>query len=192
MGTIYLSAVRRMLPRAQIAVDLIHVVHLANNTAADVRRRAIRCKYGRRCRSVDPSTESRTCSPSNLEDLTGGQFAKIIGTLDTDTGGQLGGPDALRGADREKQRRRRELQPSGEARSAPSITPSMHHDQDPNQPVTGWNHKPGSLNLFHPPFASRICNTWMALASCPARQRAAAELAEDVPGLELGVRALAG
>jgi hypothetical protein len=27
-----------------------------------------------------------------------------------------------------------------------------------------------TLNLFHPAFASRICNTWMALASCPARQ----------------------
>ncbi len=35
-----------------------------------------------------PSTESRTCSPSNLEDLTGDQFAKIIGTLDTHAGGQ--------------------------------------------------------------------------------------------------------
>ena len=26
------------------------------------------------------------------------------------------------------------------------------------------------VNLFHPALASRICNTWMALASCPARQ----------------------
>src|SRR5438034_4575973 len=26
------------------------------------------------------------------------------------------------------------------------------------------------LNPFHPGYASRICNTWMALASCPARQ----------------------
>jgi hypothetical protein len=26
-----------------------------------------------------------------------------------------------------------------------------------------------SLNPFHPGYASRICNTWMALASCPAR-----------------------
>ena len=28
----------------------------------------------------------------------------------------------------------------------------------------------GTMNLFHPAFASRICNTWMALASWPARQ----------------------
>src|SRR6266566_2509258 len=27
-----------------------------------------------------------------------------------------------------------------------------------------------SLSLFHPAFASRICNTWMAFASWPARQ----------------------
>ena len=27
-----------------------------------------------------------------------------------------------------------------------------------------------TVNLFHPGYASRICNTWMALASCPARQ----------------------
>jgi len=36
------------------------------------------------------------------------------------------------------------------------------------------------------------CNTSIALASFPARRGAAAELAEDAPGLELGVRALAG
>src|ERR1700742_3694765 len=26
------------------------------------------------------------------------------------------------------------------------------------------------VRLFHPAYASRVCNTWMALASCPARQ----------------------
>src|SRR6185503_21358408 len=35
-------------------------------------------------------------------------------------------------------------------------------------------HRPGwhrhSVNVFHPDLASRICRTWMALASCPARQ----------------------
>jgi hypothetical protein len=32
--------------------------------------------------------------------------------------------------------------------------------------------KPAShiMSLFHPAFASRICSTWMALASWPARQ----------------------
>jgi hypothetical protein len=27
-----------------------------------------------------------------------------------------------------------------------------------------------AVNLFHPAYASRVCNTWMALASWPARQ----------------------
>jgi hypothetical protein len=30
--------------------------------------------------------------------------------------------------------------------------------------------KPETVNLFHPGYASRICNTWMALASWPTRQ----------------------
>jgi transposase len=40
MCTIFLSAVRRMLPHARVAVDLFHVVQLAVKTAGDVRRRA--------------------------------------------------------------------------------------------------------------------------------------------------------
>ena len=54
MCSIYASAVRRMLPGAQIAVDLFHVVHLAVKMTGDVRRRVIRGKYGRRGRSGDP------------------------------------------------------------------------------------------------------------------------------------------
>ena len=42
MCTIYQSAVRKMLPRAKIAVDLFHVVQLAVKAVGDVRRRAIR------------------------------------------------------------------------------------------------------------------------------------------------------
>ena len=61
MCTIYASAVRRMLPRAQLVVDLFHVVHLAVKMTGDVRRRVVRGKYGRRSRSGDPSTASRTC-----------------------------------------------------------------------------------------------------------------------------------
>jgi len=48
MCSIYASAVRRMLPGAQIAVDLFHVVHLAVKMTGDVRRRVVRGKYGRR------------------------------------------------------------------------------------------------------------------------------------------------
>ncbi len=69
----------------QIAVDLFHVVHLASNTVADVRRAPSGASTAAAAPGT-PSTESRTCSPSNLEDLTGDQFAKIIGTLDTDAG----------------------------------------------------------------------------------------------------------
>jgi transposase len=61
MCSIYASAVRRMLPGAQIAVDLFHVVHLAVKMTGDVRRRVVRGKHGRRGRSGDPSTASRTC-----------------------------------------------------------------------------------------------------------------------------------
>jgi transposase len=41
MCSIYASAVRRMLPGAQIAVDLFHVVHLAVKMTGDVRRRVV-------------------------------------------------------------------------------------------------------------------------------------------------------
>jgi len=39
---------------------------------------------------------------------------------------------------------------------------------------TGWHGiacllRAGSVSPFHPGYASRVCNTWMALASCPAR-----------------------
>jgi transposase len=40
MCSIYLSAVRRMLPGAAVAADLFHVVRLAVKTLGDVRRRA--------------------------------------------------------------------------------------------------------------------------------------------------------
>jgi transposase len=88
MCGIYLSAVRRMLPHAQVAVDLFHVVQLAAKTTGDVRRRVIRDKYGRRGRSGDPEYGIKNLLLRNLEDLTPGQFAKIISTLDADGHGQ--------------------------------------------------------------------------------------------------------
>src|SRR2546421_44519 len=51
MSSIYLSAVRRALPGAQVAVDLFRVVQPAARTAGDVRRRATRELCGRRGRS---------------------------------------------------------------------------------------------------------------------------------------------
>jgi len=46
--------VRRALPQARIAVDLFHIVQLTVKTSGDVRRHAIREKYGRRGRESDP------------------------------------------------------------------------------------------------------------------------------------------
>jgi transposase len=88
MCTIYASAVRRMLPGAVIAVDLFHVVQLAVKALGDVRRRAIREKYGRRGKSGDPEYGIKNLLARNLENLRPDQFAKVIDTLDADADGQ--------------------------------------------------------------------------------------------------------
>ena len=79
MCTIYASAVRRMLPGAQLVVDLFHVVHLAVKMTGDVRRRVVRGKYGRRGRSGDPEYGVKGLLVRNLEHLSPDQFAKVIG-----------------------------------------------------------------------------------------------------------------
>ena len=79
MCSIYASAVRRMLPGAQIAVDLFHVVHLAVKMTGDVRRRVVRGKYGRRGRSGDPEYGIKNLLVRNLEHLSPAQFAKVTG-----------------------------------------------------------------------------------------------------------------
>jgi transposase len=61
MCSIYASAVRRMLPGAQLVVDLFHVVHLAVKMTGDMRRRVVCGKYGRRGRSGDPEYGIRAC-----------------------------------------------------------------------------------------------------------------------------------
>jgi transposase len=88
MCTIYLSAVKRMLPQAKVAVDLFHVVQLAVKTTGDVRRRAIREKYGRRGKAGDPEYGIKHLLDRNLENLSPDNFAKIIETLDSDGEGQ--------------------------------------------------------------------------------------------------------
>jgi transposase len=88
MCTIYLSAVKRMLPGARIAVDLFHVVQLAVKAMNDVRRRAIRDKYGRCGRSGDPEYGIKHLLEQNLENLSPDNFAKVIETLDGDHEGQ--------------------------------------------------------------------------------------------------------
>ena len=88
MCSIYASAVRRMLPGAQIAADLFHVVHLAVKMTGDVRRRVVRGKYGRRGRSGDPEYGIKNLLVRNLEHLSPAQFAKVVGTLQADPAGQ--------------------------------------------------------------------------------------------------------
>ena len=88
MCTIYASAVRRMLPGAQLVVDLFHVVHLAVKMTGDVRRRVVRGKYGRRGRSGDPEYGVKSLLVRNLEHLSPGQFAKVMDTLGSDPAGQ--------------------------------------------------------------------------------------------------------
>ncbi len=88
MCSIYASAIRRMLPQAQVVVDLFHVVQLAVKVTGDVRRRAVRGKYGRRGRSGDPEYGIKGLLVRNLEHLSAGQFAKVMDTLSGDRYGQ--------------------------------------------------------------------------------------------------------
>jgi transposase len=88
MCTIYASAVRRMLPRATLVVDLFHVVQLAVKMTGDVRRRVVRGKYGRRGRSGDAEYGVKGLLVRNLEHLRPGQFAKVMDTLGRDWHGQ--------------------------------------------------------------------------------------------------------
>ena len=76
MCTVFLSAVRRALPQAQVAVDLFHVVQLAVKAAGDVRRRATREKYGRRGKEGDPEYGLKGLLNRNLESLSAAQFAQ--------------------------------------------------------------------------------------------------------------------
>jgi transposase len=88
MCTIYAAAARRMLPHAALAIDVFHLVQLATKTVGDVRRRAIREKYGRRGRSGDPEYGIKNLLLRNVEHLRPDQFDKIITTLEADEHGQ--------------------------------------------------------------------------------------------------------
>ena len=88
MCSIYAAAIRRMLPQAQIVVDLFHVAQLAVKVTGDVRRRAVREKYGRRGRSGDAEYGVKGLLVRNLEHLSPGQFAKVMDTLGGDRHGQ--------------------------------------------------------------------------------------------------------
>jgi transposase len=85
MCSIYASAVRRMLPHAQLVVDVFHVVQLATKMVGDVRRAAIRDKYRRRGRSGDAEYGLKNLLVRNLEHLRPDQFTTILDTLSTGT-----------------------------------------------------------------------------------------------------------
>ena len=86
MCAIYASAVRRVLPDAQLVVGLFHVVQLA--VKMDVWWRVVRQKYGRRGRSGDPEYGLKGLLVRNLEHLRPAQFAKVIDALGADRHGQ--------------------------------------------------------------------------------------------------------
>jgi len=88
MCSIYASAVRRMVPHAQLVVDLFHVVQLAVKMTGDVRRRLVREKYGRRGRSGDGEYGIKALLVRNLEHLRPALFAKVIDPLGADRHGQ--------------------------------------------------------------------------------------------------------
>ena len=77
-----------MLPAAQLVVDLFHVVQLAVKMTGDVRRRAVREKYGRRGRSGDAVYGVKGLLVRNLEHLRPEQLAKVMDTLGRDWHGQ--------------------------------------------------------------------------------------------------------
>ena len=66
MCSVYACAVRRVLPGAQIAVDVFRVVHLAVKMTGGVRRRVVRGTYGRRGRSGDPEYGTRPASAGRV------------------------------------------------------------------------------------------------------------------------------
>ena len=81
MCTVFVAAVRRYLPNAMIVVDHFHVVKLANDTVAEVRRRVATMLRGRRGRKTDPEYTVRNLLRRNREDLSDKAFAKLWNTL---------------------------------------------------------------------------------------------------------------
>jgi len=81
MCTVFVAAIRRYLPHARIVVDHFHVVKLANDTVAEVRRRTATLLRGRRGRASDPEYAIRNLLRRNREDLTDKAFAKLWNTL---------------------------------------------------------------------------------------------------------------
>jgi transposase len=89
MCSAYRAAVREHLPNAALVVDHFHVVQLANQMVASVRRRVTSALRGRRVRKDDPEYGIRRRLLRNREDLTDEKFTDMWNRLiDLDRPGQ--------------------------------------------------------------------------------------------------------
>jgi transposase len=89
MCSVFKAAVRRALPKAQIAVDAFHVVQLGNRVMDTVRRRAVRKKYGRSGRRSDPENKLIGVLRANREQVDAAEVERIRALLDTDVYGRM-------------------------------------------------------------------------------------------------------
>ncbi len=81
MCSVFLCAIRQVLPHATIVVDHFHVVQLANKAVTDVRRRITFKLRGRRGRKGDGEWDVRHLLTRNREDLSERRFAHMWNTL---------------------------------------------------------------------------------------------------------------
>ncbi|WP_207386421.1 transposase [Protofrankia symbiont of Coriaria ruscifolia] len=81
MCTVFAAAVRRYLSHATLIVDHFHLVQLANDAVAEIRRRVTTLLRGRRVRDSDPEWKIRNLLRRNRENLAGRQLTKPWNTL---------------------------------------------------------------------------------------------------------------
>jgi transposase len=89
MCSVFKAAVRRMLPKAQLAVDAFHVVQLGNRGLDAVRRRAVRKKYGRPGRRTDEENTLISVLRANREQVDPAEVKRIRELLDRDLYGRM-------------------------------------------------------------------------------------------------------
>jgi transposase len=89
MCTVFKSAITRVLPKAQIAVDAFHVVQLGNRALDQVRRRAVRKKYGRRGTRFGAENTLISRLRMNREQLPDAEIAHIRAVLSGDLYGRM-------------------------------------------------------------------------------------------------------
>jgi transposase len=86
----YAAAVRAALPHAQVAVDHVHLIMLADTTVTAVRQRVTRDLLGRRGRQTDPAWANRRLLLRGRERLSPQALARMWnGCVDHDPSGQI-------------------------------------------------------------------------------------------------------